>query len=168
MALIACPECKRKVSESAASCPKCGWKVTPEYLAQHRRERARAKKLEAIVGAALVGLFLIGAIVGPNAKTSSRSRSAAPAEAKPKRRGDPISAFVMSQEFVKRALKSPSTADFPWFDRSFVSKLGEGRYHVSAYVDAKNAFGAELRSRYTCVVTTDDGDSWSLESIDIQ
>src|SRR4030042_1131474 len=65
---------------------------------------------------------------------------------------DKSGAFVMSQDFVKKQLKAPSTADFPWYDDSFVTDLGGGRYIVSAYVDAQNSFGAQIRSNYTCVL----------------
>ena len=30
MARIPCPECKKQISETAESCPKCGYKLTPE------------------------------------------------------------------------------------------------------------------------------------------
>lgn len=81
---------------------------------------------------------------------------------------DEIGAFVMSQEFVKGQLKAPSTAEFPWYEESFVEDLGEGRFRVTAYVDAQNTFGAMIRSQYTCVLTSADGEKWILESIDIQ
>ncbi|MBI3921313.1 MAG: hypothetical protein HY318_07850 [Armatimonadetes bacterium] len=77
-------------------------------------------------------------------------------------------AYFWSQEYVKAALKAPSTAKFPWYSDSFVSDLGGGRFEVRAYVDAQNAFGAMLRSNYTCVVSSTTGDHWTLESIDIQ
>jgi len=80
---------------------------------------------------------------------------------------DKIGAFVMSQEFVKERLKAPSTADFPWYDESFVTDLGGGRFRVSAYVDAQNSFGAKIRSKYTCILKSTDGDTWTLESINI-
>ena len=32
MALIPCPECKKRISETAESCPKCGYELTPEKV----------------------------------------------------------------------------------------------------------------------------------------
>jgi len=84
-----------------------------------------------------------------------------------KSKPDNISAFVMSKEFVKEQLRAPSTADFPWYEKSFVTDLGGGRFRVSAYVDAQNSFGAKLRSNYTCVLGSTDGDTWIVESINI-
>ena len=78
---------------------------------------------------------------------------------------DKVGAFVMSKEFVIKRLKAPSTADFPWYDESFVTDLGGGEFRVSAYVDAQNSFGAKIRSNYTCVLKSTDGNNWTLESI---
>lgn len=33
LALITCPECKSKISDTATSCPKCGFRLTPEIIA---------------------------------------------------------------------------------------------------------------------------------------
>lgn len=81
---------------------------------------------------------------------------------------DKMSAFVMSQLFVKKQLKAPSTADFPTYNESFVTDLGGGKFRVSAYVDAQNSFGAQVRSNFTCVLKSSDGDTWNLESINIR
>jgi len=77
----------------------------------------------------------------------------------------PIYAYHMSQEFVERELLSPGSADFPWFQESFVTNLGEGRYHVKAYVDSQNSYGASLRSHYTCTLIYRGEDFWNLENL---
>jgi hypothetical protein len=84
---------------------------------------------------------------------------------------DEISAFVMSQEFVKDQLKAPSTAKFPWMSNSQVSVkyLGDCVYEISAYVDSQNSFGAMLRSRYYAKLQNRRGtDSWSALAIRIE
>ena len=83
--------------------------------------------------------------------------------------GDPdkIGAFVMSQTFVEKRLKSPSTADFCSYSDATVTDLGSGKFRVSAYVDAQNSFGAQIRTNYTCVLKSTDGDTWTLESINL-
>ena len=59
---------------------------------------------------------------------------------------------------VKKQLKSPKSADFPWNDAeykiTYQGKSDDGLYEytVESYVDAKNSFGAEIRSEYTCVM----------------
>ena len=62
------------------------------------------------------------------------------------------------QEEVKKQLKSPKSADFPWNDAeykiTYKGKSNDGLYEytVESYVDAENSFGAEIRSEYTCVI----------------
>jgi hypothetical protein len=63
---------------------------------------------------------------------------------------DKTTAFVMSQSFVKKQLRAPATAEFPWVSDCdvTVNYLGDCTHEVRAYVDAQNAFGAKLRNRY--------------------
>ena len=62
------------------------------------------------------------------------------------------------QEEVKKQLKSPKSADFPWgFDEYNITYQGESEdglymYSVESYVDAENAVGAEIRSEYMCMI----------------
>lgn len=69
-------------------------------------------------------------------------------------------AFVMSQGFVKRQLKAPSTAAFPYItaDGVKVAKFGSCQFAVIAYVDSQNSFGAKIRSRYAMKVRYDPVD----------
>lgn len=78
------------------------------------------------------------------------------------------SAFVASQQFVRRQLRAPSTARFPNItDREVrVSKVGECSFRVSGYVDAQNAFGGTVRTRYVARVRpSSDGRSYTLEDL---
>lgn len=83
-----------------------------------------------------------------------------------------LSAYYQSCDYVRQRLKSSSSAKFPnpLNNRELIGvDLGEGRFKVSAYVDAKNSFGATTRSRYTCIlkgIETVDGNRWILESIE--
>ena len=57
-------------------------------------------------------------------------------------------AITLAQELVKKELKSPSTAKFPWsFSEYTVSRSGEN-WIVKGYVDAQNSFGAMIRSNF--------------------
>jgi hypothetical protein len=64
-------------------------------------------------------------------------------------------AFNYSEEFVKERLKSPSTASFPRSSekRDYITKLGENKYLIEAWVDSQNSFGAMIRSNYSCTIT---------------
>ncbi len=81
---------------------------------------------------------------------------------------DTALAFVMSKEFVKKRLRSPSTADFPhlYSDGVRVEYQGDCTHNVWAYVDASNAFGAIIREKYYAKVNYDKGDdSWILQDL---
>lgn len=74
-------------------------------------------------------------------------------------------AWACMQILVKKRLKSPSSASFPFGGAQGVTPLGSGRYRVSSYVDAQNSFGATLRQPFTGVIRR-VGDGWQLESFE--
>ena len=78
------------------------------------------------------------------------------------------SARSHAQTFVKRHLKAPATAEFPWgMDEYSIVSLGDGRWKVSSYVDAQNGFGAMVRSQWDVTLRRkEDGSAW-LEDINI-
>lgn len=59
--------------------------------------------------------------------------------------------YVFSQELVKDELKSPSTAKFPRYDKSFFTTDSK-TVTVSAYVDAQNSLGATVRTNYIATI----------------
>ena len=69
MALIACKECGTEVSSSAASCPKCGWKLPkPNWVLRI--------VLALVAGFAII--MVLGSIAGntPEGRERSESRNA--------------------------------------------------------------------------------------------
>lgn len=76
---------------------------------------------------------------------------------------DESEAFVMSQWWVKERLIAPSTADFPWSADRVLRSLPGSTYVVTSYVDAQNAFGATIRTRYIATLKWVGGD-WSMMS----
>jgi hypothetical protein len=70
---------------------------------------------------------------------------------------------------VQNRLLSPSSASFGWVSYTDVTtSLGDGRYAVSSFVDAENAFGAKLRKSFSCEVSTaDSGRTWSVTTVEI-
>jgi len=86
---------------------------------------------------------------------------------------DNSEAFIISQDYVKRNLKSPSTASFGsgWEGANNVSKSGN-TFTINHYVDAQNSFGSTLRSYYECVLTYNGGENleinnWTLNYLSI-
>lgn len=81
---------------------------------------------------------------------------------------DKISAWLMAKEFVKDRLRAPSTADFPSYDEKNVTQLEECTFLVEGYVDAENAFGGTVRSKFvTRIVYNRDAETFRLERINI-
>ena len=79
---------------------------------------------------------------------------------------DEISAWVMTQQFVKSHLKCPSTAKFPWAGATAIKYEGEGMYKVTSYVDSQNSFGAMIRTPFFCIVSEVNGE-WVLDWLDM-
>jgi hypothetical protein len=99
--------------------------------------------------------------------TSSSSSNAAPAEPeKPAAEHDKIAAWTMAQMFVKDHLKSPGSADFGSLLKEYqspnerVEDLGDGKYRVTGWVDAQNAFGAKIRNRFGVTVQYTGDSKW--------
>ena len=140
----------------------------PPVGATQPRQAAANKTRNTIIGiAAISSVFVIfviavgwasqGEISGSESAGQSKTPAAAKPAATPTKTGykeDHISAWVMAQEFVKRKLKSPGSADFGSLlgdyqkPSSCVTYLGDREYRVKGWVDAQNAFGAKLRNHF--------------------
>ena len=66
---------------------------------------------------------------------------------------------------IKQQLKSPSTAKFEGlFDFIAVQSADHKDWMIHGHVDAQNAFGATLRTNWTCTVTPIDRDNAMVEA----
>ncbi len=92
-----------------------------------------------------------------------RQKRRAAYEAKEAIKDRSVMAGLICKDFVKGRLKSPSTADFPFFDKQ-VWKTDGQKYTVKSYVDAQNSFGAMIRNNWTCEVEYLGGEDSSLEN----
>lgn len=63
-------------------------------------------------------------------------------------------ALIVSRDFVKQRLKSPSSAEFDESTNGVV-QLNDSTFMVSSHVDSQNSFGAMLRSEYKAVIVFD-------------
>lgn len=68
-----------------------------------------------------------------------------------------ISCYTYSQDLVKKKLKSPKSADFPWYSDNFIKEKGD-TITVTAYVDADNSFGASVRTNYIATIKVKNGE----------
>jgi hypothetical protein len=112
-----------------------------------------------IATAALVGLSVL-ILMLPDA-TPDRAAVPAPEH-------DAMEADTVCRQFVSKRLLAPASAEFASGSDRTVTHQGDGRYRVVAYVDSQNRFGAMLRMPYTCDVTWQSGDMWTLNALDIQ
>ena len=81
-------------------------------------------------------------------------------------------AIIIAQDKVKERLKLPSSADFALFNGQVADK-GKGRYLVRDQVEAKNSFGAVVKSEYLVDLQYNGGDqanpdSWTVKELVIQ
>lgn len=104
----------------------------------------------------LLALFAITSILSP----ATSGKDSGP---------DDVDACVMSRVFVKRNIKSPSTAKFPICDEPDARvKQANGTWIVSSYVDAQNGFGATIRANTVVRMThNSSSDTWTLVDIAI-
>ena len=78
----------------------------------------------------------------------------------------------MAQQFVKEKLKAPGSADFGGVFGDYqdpdqvVTKLGGDKFRVRAWVDAQNAFGAQVRTRFVCELEYVGNDRWRLTNLE--
>lgn len=71
------------------------------------------------------------------------------------------SAHVYCEALVKKSLKSPKSADFPWYNEKQVTVSSNNEiFTVRSYIDAQNSFGATLRNNYTCKLQY-NGKEWN-------
>lgn len=122
-----------------------------------------------------IGIFAIIVIKAIIPKTAqSEAQAAAEKEAEianaNKEREDErkTDAYLVSQTFVKRTLKAPSTAKFAKYgygdDPAKVWRIENGNYQVVIWCDAQNSFGAMLRNKFSLVLKP-EGSQWSLVDI---
>lgn len=79
-------------------------------------------------------------------------------------------AYIMMEDFVKKRLRSPSSAKFPGvFDGKLdhVKYSGNHRYIISSYVDAQNGFGAMIRNTFYGEIEQTGEHYWRLISLSI-
>lgn len=100
-----------------------------------------------------------------NAVAAAERKKKAERTAELNRCSDDFAAYVMAKAFVTDKLKAPSTADFARSTDSKINSLGCGKWRVTSYVDAQNAFGAMLRSHYVAELQFDGAKNWQLVSL---
>jgi hypothetical protein len=78
-------------------------------------------------------------------------------------RQDEFGAYDACRQVVRRQLVSPATASFPSTDSATVRQSGS-TWHVAAWVDADNAYGASIRHPWTCTAEWRGDGSWTARA----
>jgi hypothetical protein len=136
-----------------------------QQLEREKKAIADGAKLS-VGGAAILIVLAIGFFMLATNNRRSGTTPATPTSYSSK--PDVSAPITYAQGFVRRRLKSPSSASFPWsFDEYNVTDLGLGHWRVSGYVDAQNGFGATIRTHWS-VEMQDEGASWKLLDASIE
>jgi hypothetical protein len=162
--MLRCPRCGAFSPPNFTNCGNCGLLfVFPPGSApapgpvQFLPPRPRSM-LNAVLGGLLLLLALVGiaTILSNNQMPSGGTNS----DGGGNKQND---AFFVCQEFVTERLKAPATADFaPRHESAISSSSGDG-YEIESYVDSQNGYGAQIRTRYTCIVHPVAGtNQWKL------
>ena len=75
MALIACPECKKKISDSAGNCPNCGYQLTPEKIAEIKKKEQQIQKGCGIGCLSVIAIFFVLYLIGSFSSSDSPSNN---------------------------------------------------------------------------------------------
>lgn len=80
--------------------------------------------------------------------------------------GDRAEAWYYAQQFAKKELISPKTAEFPSIHTEGVkvTTIAENSFFVTGFVDAQNSYGAMIRKRFEAEITH-VGNKWRLERL---
>ena len=115
-----------------------------------------------------VAFFLAFVPFAPDPEPGSASpREGTPVtEESPAEDDNSTMAKIQCQDFVRDNLRSPSSADFPFFAGGAVA-MGNNAYMVRSYVDAQNAFGAAIRNDYVCQIRFTGGESADIRNWDL-
>lgn len=187
MAAIKCEDCGKMISDKADLCPYCKFPVGGRTI-QPIKQKRRPLRFGLVTIAALCALSFFTGMVSmqilthpveekkpqERANPVKVAKKTKPVEARPQRmdwreREDPTMAYLMMEDFVKKRLKAPKTAEFPsvWSGRQdHVTYLGSQRYRIVSYVDAQNSFGALIRNNFVGEVEQISEDRWSLISFE--
>lgn len=180
MALIKCNECGHKVSDRAKTCPNCGVEIEAKPV-----KKNRSKLLMVLIGVMVIIGFtqFMESRMPPEVRLANeqareqRRRENAQQEARraqeedEKRCTSGSTAYVMSQQYVRQRLKSPTTATFPGGSRDYQTQyMGDCIHRVVAYVDSQNSFGAMIRTPYYAEMQyiRNSRNKWRLLDLKIQ
>ena len=140
MALFLCPECRKNISDSARSCPSCGYLLTVEKIAEIKKRGLQAKNGCAI-GCFSIIIFLLFicllVYLLSSHDGSSDYNTTSLHEVVENSSWD--GSVYQVKLWMDANLKDPDSLEF--IEWSSVSKTTNGGFKVRAKYRAKNSFG---------------------------
>jgi len=152
MAMVACRECAKAVSDRAEHCPHCGFKLIATT------SWGFGKVLVASI--LILGLVTcIGRLSEPPTKPSTKTTEETKADID-------NTARYACKGFIEKSLHDYRSADLSaWTSATVTQPFGSTAvYEVAMQVRAKNAFNATRLSTMTCGLLR-NGDNWTLTGL---
>ena len=151
MSLIHCPECGKEISETVKNCPNCGFEIKPENIPIYKKSDRYGKYVSYAFG--FIVLFILFKICTHKDSTPATPWQEIDAS---------TMAYIMTEDWVKQRLKSPSTAKFLDTEKKEHTTRNGQVYKISSYVDSENSFGGMMRTNFTATVEQIDNEKWKL------
>lgn len=168
MTLKTCSECGKEISSSAEACPHCGLKPR------------RTKPVTWLVLGLIILIFFVSmknsiekenqdaterdrvALLTPEQRSAEQKKKAEAAAREAKEKELDSARFVC-EEFVRRSLHDPKSAEFG-SRHGYRTRQQADVYHVQVQVRAKNAFNATRAAVFDCK-TRRVGSDWAMVSV---
>ena len=135
MALITCPECKKKISEFAHGCPNCGYHLTPERVSEIKNKEKRTYKRWAISILWFIVVFSVFYLISLFYSSDTPS----PPNRETVYNSEWDGSVSQVESWLEANLKDPHSLEF--IEWSPVQKIYDGRFMVRVKYRAKNSFG---------------------------
>lgn len=105
-----------------------------------------------VVFAVLIVLGCIYHFSSDNLKTNTTNNTVSSVD------NNKFLAYNYAIKFVKKELKSPSSAVFPTGNEKYdsVTDLGGGEYEINSWVESQNSFGAQIKTDFSCKIIIKD------------
>ena len=149
---IKCPFCKELVEKDAVICPHCRSDIsikkptpTAPPISNIEPKYSRLSNVKSIYWIIIgFSVFILVVIIAVNLQKKTEKPELSIQE----KNNKDITAYYAATEFVKKDLKSPSTAEFPTFQYSNTYQPIKYNWTVSCWVESQNQFGVPLRTYY--------------------